>query len=293
MADDFTRTRLEWLEALHDDPQITSVEFETAFGISMHLNRKTGEAWPGLALLAKKVGVSERTVHAAIKKLVTCGYLIKRRGGDGRPNHYRLITKKEVSDRKPISDQNGHRSEAHFRSELSIRSEMGQRSDRKSDAFQIGSGLPTNPLRNPLKGKHREFPTENLSVFSQPIDHRSLPAPTVGDPFASRGALDALSASVSPNDCAEKKDAAMKEIQETHEFDDIDNPTPEEQRLIAFNSLWEVERLFEGMDKRQALAAYDLAKLNGESDQQIFDRLIAERDKRHPELDRSADEVPF
>ena len=100
MADTFTKDRLSLLDEVAINPKITSSAFRLLFLISSHINRATGDAWPGLEYLARKLGTNEKTIRRLIDELITAGYLEKRRGGNGRPNRYRLI-----SDRAKMPDQ--------------------------------------------------------------------------------------------------------------------------------------------------------------------------------------------
>ena len=167
MADTFTRDRLEWLEAIASDAKISAGAFRLAFVISSHLNRKTGEAWPGIDHLARTIGTNERTIRRFIEEMISAGYLGKKRGGDGRPNRYWIAS----SDRTEMSDQNESRPDNNVRTETvradkSVQSEksrpdISRHSDRTFDDIQTGHGCPPNPLIEP---------------FEEPIEERdSLP----------------------------------------------------------------------------------------------------------------------
>jgi helix-turn-helix protein len=63
-----------------------------AVAISWHLNRDTGDAWPGFATLAKETGLRQRTVIRAVKWLESKGHLhVTHSRGGNVPNRYRPI----------------------------------------------------------------------------------------------------------------------------------------------------------------------------------------------------------
>ncbi len=155
MADTFTRDRLEWLEAIASDGKVSAGAFRLAFVISSHLNRKTGEAWPGIDRLAKTIGTNERTIRRLIEELVVAAYLGKKRGGDGRPNRYWIAP----SDRTKMSDQNESRPDKNVQPESSrsdnivqsekSRPDISRHSDRTFNDIQTGQKCPPNPLIEP------------------------------------------------------------------------------------------------------------------------------------------------
>jgi DNA-binding transcriptional regulator YhcF (GntR family) len=59
--------------------------------IAAHTNRDSGEAWPSVATISEYAGVSVRTVHRVLAKLVQLGRLVVRKVVGIASNVYRLI----------------------------------------------------------------------------------------------------------------------------------------------------------------------------------------------------------
>lgn len=157
MAGDFTKEKMEWLEALAVDASLQPGAFRTAFLISQHVNRGTGDAWPSLNRLAALQGTDERTVRRYIGCLCAAGYLEKKRGGNGTPNRYRMT----LPDRTYVSDLNTDRPDTSVHSETGSDEQTGHlcHSDRTSVSEQTGHQCPPNPLNEPF-----EEPFESISM---------------------------------------------------------------------------------------------------------------------------------
>ncbi|PRA57526.1 helix-turn-helix domain-containing protein [Brucella pituitosa] len=87
-SDDFTRSRMTWLDQVFDDPELTPVARDVAFRISRYFNRKgfsgSGNlnAWPSHETLANASGCSAKTIQRAILLLKAQGHLsTKGKGG--------------------------------------------------------------------------------------------------------------------------------------------------------------------------------------------------------------------
>ena len=67
MADRFTAEKFQWLEQITFDKHAEGRgdAVRVGFAISTFINRKTGEAWPGLDHLAGVLGTNEKTVAQA------------------------------------------------------------------------------------------------------------------------------------------------------------------------------------------------------------------------------------
>lgn len=155
MADAHTRDRLDWLDRIAQDPSISPGAFRLAYVISGHINRGTGEAWPGIDHLATVLKVNEKSVRRLIDELVAAGHLTKRRGGDGRPNRYRMV----LSDRTEMSDQTERRPDINVHSDPASGEQTGHfcPSDRTFLSLQTGQKCPPNPLNEPS-----EEPSEDI-----------------------------------------------------------------------------------------------------------------------------------
>jgi hypothetical protein len=167
MSDTFTKHRFEWLDRIAQEPSISPGAFRLAYVISGYINRGTGEAWPGIDHLATVLKVNEKSVRRLIDELVAAGHLTKKRGGDGRPNRYRMA----FSDRTEMSDQTESRPDINVHSEQSSPDNIvhsdpasGEQtghfcpSDRTFLSLQTGQKCPPNPLNEPS-----EEPSEDIS----------------------------------------------------------------------------------------------------------------------------------
>jgi hypothetical protein len=71
-----TRSRSRAVAAPDNGRPRAAIELRfVAVAISWHLNRDTGDAWPGFATLAKETGLRQRTVIRAVKWLESKGHL--------------------------------------------------------------------------------------------------------------------------------------------------------------------------------------------------------------------------
>ncbi|PZF76410.1 hypothetical protein DK847_14645 [Aestuariivirga litoralis] len=161
MSDTFTKDRLQWLDAICAHADLDGAAFKLAYRISGHINRRTGDAWPSLGHLANVMGMNERSVRRRVDALVVRGFLSKTRGGDGRPNRYRML----LSDRTPMSEQDEGRPDTDVHSDISDRTFETARPD--IPVTQTGHQCPPNSLKNSLKEPSEEeyiSPTAPVNV---------------------------------------------------------------------------------------------------------------------------------
>jgi hypothetical protein len=91
MADDFTKRKFDWLDQVARDRDLSAEAFRLAYILaSKHLNRRTGDAWPGQATLAETLGLaSPRSIKHLIDQLAERGHLRVTVGrGRGHSNRY-------------------------------------------------------------------------------------------------------------------------------------------------------------------------------------------------------------
>lgn len=87
--------RHHWRMGLAADRQVSSSACRLAAVIEDHMNRETGEAWPGQEELARRAAMSERQVRQHLAALVEAGWMLVLSGKDrARPKtrrglHYR------------------------------------------------------------------------------------------------------------------------------------------------------------------------------------------------------------
>jgi DNA-binding transcriptional MocR family regulator len=96
-ADDFTKHRLAWLEAISEDCNATGSAKSVAIKIATkYLSRTKGCAWPGIATLADDLHLSRFGVQKAVRLLEGLGWLhIETGGGRKLSNRYRVAFQKQ------------------------------------------------------------------------------------------------------------------------------------------------------------------------------------------------------
>src|ERR1051326_46098 len=71
--------RLDWMDALALDPDLSPTAYKVAGVIEGHFNWKSGDTYIKQQTISRLMGLSERTVWGAIVELETRGYLIVQR----------------------------------------------------------------------------------------------------------------------------------------------------------------------------------------------------------------------
>jgi hypothetical protein len=145
MADQFTADQFAWLNQVAADHDLPSAAFKLAYIVGRHVNREKGCAWPGQESLARAIGTTVRTVRSLTENLIAQGHLdVEVHRGRGLTNVYRMLLKG-----KPAS--------AFAAEERKIDAQKPETACAKT-----GSGLPTNPLTNPLKNPAAREPDWKL-----------------------------------------------------------------------------------------------------------------------------------
>jgi len=72
---EFQQLKESFQERLVQDPDMTPACLRVALVISWHMNKDTGEAWPGAAALTKRARVCTRTVRSAVKYIIEKGHV--------------------------------------------------------------------------------------------------------------------------------------------------------------------------------------------------------------------------
>lgn len=165
-GDPFTRRKLEWLDRVADDVGTLGrkgmLAFRVAYELLRHLNRATGDAFPGQDRLAQLCGVTNTAVRNALGLLQKRGHLSTTLGnGRGSANRYRpvLKTRKDdctIPDEKP-------QPELHLPAEepataIAPSEEKGATSEAQKVQRTEAKGasrLATNSFTNPLN-EHTE-----------------------------------------------------------------------------------------------------------------------------------------
>jgi DNA-binding transcriptional regulator YhcF (GntR family) len=179
MADTFTKDKFEWLDQVAADVRLPGTAFKLAYLISQNINRQSGNAWPSIATLANRLGTNEKTVRRLTDELCEAGHLEKKRGGDGKPNVYRLV----VSDRTKMSTQNEIRPDIYVHTETVSEIQTGHLcpSDRTFMTLQSGHICPPNPLKEPFE---EQSDGESLSPHVAKSRSQAIDADPIAGHFA-------------------------------------------------------------------------------------------------------------
>ncbi len=112
-SDTFTRDRLLWQAQVLADRGMTLLALHVALVIDQHLNRQSGEAWPGQARMGEILAASRRGVQNAIEQLVSRGHLRVTQGNNRKGgNRYRPLLASEAGA-LPHAHADAHDTEDH------------------------------------------------------------------------------------------------------------------------------------------------------------------------------------
>lgn len=138
MSDRFTANKLAWIEQITRDPKLGHLAARVGVIIASHLNRETGEAFPGQERIASLTGASTRQVQRALKELAGRAHVaVEVRHGPNQSSRYRPLIWTENTT--PVS---------------SIRGDKTRRPCRLSDVEKATNTVTKtrHPCRpNPLK----------------------------------------------------------------------------------------------------------------------------------------------
>jgi hypothetical protein len=151
VADDFTRTQLEWLKAVGADPVVRSMpsSFRLAFEIAMHVNRVSGLAWPTQETLANAIGATVRTVRTLTDVLEKAGHItVEGRGGYKVSNKYRLNTRKPTSG---YSDASTGKPASAFQPAQTRKPVSGYSHENEEAGFRVSGSIPGSPAQTTRK----------------------------------------------------------------------------------------------------------------------------------------------
>jgi hypothetical protein len=160
-ADKYTADRFRWLDQIGADPELTPLCFRVGYAITTHMNRSTGDAWPGQDRLAAACHTSDRSIRDALTRMKNGGHLEQTgRGGRSKSSRYKPVLK-DAETRKPASTIEPSNPEASFHLSEPIPGSFRHKTRKKSTAKR-GSQLPTNPLIEPFE---ETFEKKSLSEF--------------------------------------------------------------------------------------------------------------------------------
>ncbi|GLI92371.1 helix-turn-helix domain-containing protein [Methylocystis echinoides] len=115
----FIRDRIMWLEQVAADESLTKTAVRLAIVLNGFFNSKTGDAWPAVGTLARRLGTSDRAVQKALRAMADAGHLTISAGGGNNTNRYAWILKDtsakggdaetaEASSPMPVKERSPH-----------------------------------------------------------------------------------------------------------------------------------------------------------------------------------------
>lgn len=147
--DRFTADKMAWIEQISRDAGLGHFAARVGVLIASHLNRETGEAFPGQERLADLCGATERGVRKAVGELADRQHLmVEVSAGRGRVCRYRPIVHTEK--------RNGGSSFDAPKSGTVVPVIAAEK--RNERAAKSGTVVPTNPLKEPSDSLHHEKP---------------------------------------------------------------------------------------------------------------------------------------
>src|SRR5215475_8372278 len=82
---DFLRTRLQAADELRRDAKLSPAARLVGLEIFSYVNQASGEAFPSEATIARRLGITDRTVRTAVKQLADAGHMnVTRRRGPSK-----------------------------------------------------------------------------------------------------------------------------------------------------------------------------------------------------------------
>lgn len=149
MADRFTADKMAWIEQISRDAGLGHLAARVGVIIASHLNRETGEAFPGQERIASLIGASTRQVQRALKELSGRSHVaVEVRHGPNQSSRYRpLIWTENTTPVSPIQpDETRH----------PRRLSGGEKAT--NTVTNTRHPCRPNPLKEPLESKHHENP---------------------------------------------------------------------------------------------------------------------------------------
>jgi len=87
----FTSWKLDILNAMSVDRDVTDLDFRVAFRIMQHVNSVSRIAWPSVARLSAQLDKSEDRIRAATRRLQQARWIVKGRKSQKAPNEYGFL----------------------------------------------------------------------------------------------------------------------------------------------------------------------------------------------------------
>jgi hypothetical protein len=146
MGDRFTALKFQWLERIAADFELPASATRLAVALNKHLNRKTWDAFPAVATLARAIGMTERRVQGLLQELVKHGHLtIESGGGRHATNRYRPVFTDADSCARPL-DQKRPEKSSNFLPSSGRRNPEGHFAVSSRKNPKLAASKPRNPV---------------------------------------------------------------------------------------------------------------------------------------------------
>ncbi|MDF3216276.1 hypothetical protein EN962_13965 [Mesorhizobium sp. M7A.F.Ca.CA.001.09.2.1] len=172
----FTSWKLDMLDAMSVDPEVTDADFRVAFRMMQHVNSVSRIAWPSVDRLAVQLARSRDSIMASTKRL--CAALTK----DGRP---RLPWMRKSRPHKRAANQYGFMGD---RANMVLDAMHQRMEDFENDKFEVANLQPQNPFE---VANHPGFEVANPPyVEVANLQHKHLNGTTLEEHLHSKGSED-------------------------------------------------------------------------------------------------------
>jgi quinol monooxygenase YgiN len=148
--DKYTADRFKWLDQIVADPNQTPLCFLVAYVIATHMNRATGDAWPGQDRLAVICHTTDRNIRRALTQMKLGGHLEQvGRGGRSLTSRYTPVLR-DIETRTPMSTFEVLNPDANVHVKPPKPGRIRPKTRTDSSA-KPGRQCPTIPLREPIE----------------------------------------------------------------------------------------------------------------------------------------------
>lgn len=162
------------------DPRLSPTEIRVLSILLAHRNARHGKAWPKRQTVADKAHVHPETVTKATARLVSLGYLIKAKGGNGR-GHVTVYTF-PLSDQRQAKQTPAQTTPSKPKASKAKRGPGAEKKASRATGFSDPSPIVPSPCP---AAPSAPFPAQGTEKNPQPYPSPLDPAPA--EPEAPRG----------------------------------------------------------------------------------------------------------
>ncbi len=154
----FTSWKLDILDAMSCDPKMQGKDFQVAFRLIQHMNSRTRECFPSMAIIAAQADCDVKTVERSLRRLERIsGWIERERPNRNKSYLYRFVETRwnEVADGRAEREQEAKERTDRERKERFGQTKMSSRNI--PDPTELSSPDPTKQSQldqTVLTGKH-------------------------------------------------------------------------------------------------------------------------------------------